>query len=222
MVGSCNNELLQYTRANELPTRKEIQLPSTYDVQSVHGGPEQVWFITTNNEIFASGNNHHQILGIQSSEADVWMKQVSWTVEDAARISDPVVSITAGYAAAFWITKNGACFVTGQNSCGCAGLGQDVESIKEPTQLHLPDNLSIKKVAHGSRHSLILARDGSVWATGSGECGQVAEQTNVYTPKLVVFLDRVVDIAAGYNHCIVVTENGEAFGFGSHNLGQTG
>ncbi|QIK62654.1 hypothetical protein G7068_05095 [Leucobacter viscericola] len=74
-------------------------------------------------------------------------------------------------------------------------------------------------------HALYLDKDGNVWGTGKNNLGQVGNGStaNVSTPVLVLGpgatgnakTAKIKDIAAGADHSIALTENGEIYQWGS-------
>jgi alpha-tubulin suppressor-like RCC1 family protein len=75
----------------------------------------------------------------------------------------------------------------------------------------------IVAVAGGTGHSLALRSDGTVWAWGHNENGQLGDGTriNSATPVQVVGLSDVDLIAAGYLFSIAVDRNGTLWTWGS-------
>jgi regulator of chromosome condensation len=101
-----------------------------------------------------------------------------------------------------------------------------------PKKVNLPfDATHIKQIAAGQHHSLILTKDGRVFAFGRTNYGQLGlgemqtKVNRVDTPTPIPIFDalpaenRVVHIASGGHHCIAVTASGEAYAWG---FGETG
>jgi alpha-tubulin suppressor-like RCC1 family protein len=79
------------------------------------------------------------------------------------------------------------------------------------------------QVFAGSRHTLVLTADGSLWAAGSNAAGQLGlghQDPTEYPQRLR--LSSVVAAAAGDLHSLAVTADGTLYAWGSNNDGQLG
>ena len=78
----------------------------------------------------------------------------------------------------------------------------------------------------GVCHSLALTADGAVWSWGwgySGRLGHGDEETQLLPKKVEAFAGRrVVAVAAGGNHSLVVTASGAVWSWGWGGFGQLG
>ena len=102
-----------------------------------------------------------------------------------------------------------------------AGLDSDKDQLT-PTELPIygPANMKVSLIATGVLHSLIVV-DEILYAFGSGESGQLgtgnlksyASPRKVALPSEVSGL-KIVSIAAGAKHSLVVFEDGSVYGFG--------
>ena len=99
-------------------------------------------------------------------------------------------------------------------------LVQHESSMDEPT------TIAIKTMAAGGKHSMVLAVDGSLFTFGYGQLGQLGHRSskNIYAPKFVQDLcgKKVKQIAAGQNHSILQTLDGNVYVCGSNQDGQLG
>ena len=79
-------------------------------------------------------------------------------------------------------------------------------------------------VAAGNAHSLALRADGSVWAWGANEAGQLGLGTAnpVLTPAQVLGVATVEQIAAGRAHSLALTADGSVWAWGANGHGQLG
>jgi alpha-tubulin suppressor-like RCC1 family protein len=107
----------------------------------------------------------------------------------------------------------------GYNSFGQLGL--DVDQTNLPTQLPLN---GVVAVSGGDEHSLFLESDGSLWAVGLNDFGQLGDgQTDYATnvPEEVV-PGGVTAISAGYDHSLFIKTDGSLWGMGYNAQGQLG
>ena len=79
-------------------------------------------------------------------------------------------------------------------------------------------------IAAGNRHSLALTANGTVWAWGANEYGQLGDATtdDRTAPVRVQNLHSVVGIAAGASHSLAVKNDGTVWAWGANNAGQLG
>ncbi|MEQ2239028.1 hypothetical protein ILYODFUR_000317 [Ilyodon furcidens] len=139
--------------------------------------------------------------------------------------SVPVVRISAGGDQSFALSVSGGVFCWGRNNCGQLGLG-DTKDTHTPTCVH---SLNLKKthdICCGNDHTAILTKQGAVFTFGSGQYGQLGHNSfrNELHPRLVAELwgAKVIKIACGRNHTLVLTEGYKVYSFGCGAQGQLG
>jgi alpha-tubulin suppressor-like RCC1 family protein len=73
-------------------------------------------------------------------------------------------------------------------------------------------------------HSLALTTNGTVYAWGSNQYGQLGDGTTTdsHTPKAVTGLPKITQIAAGPQHSVALAEDGRVFAWGINVSGQLG
>jgi len=86
-----------------------------------------------------------------------------------------------------------------------------------------PPGIQFRAIAAGAKHSLALAGDGTVWAWGENEAGQVTDGAigSANTPRQVCTtagqpLDEVSSIAAGSNSSLAVRRDGSLWHWGQN------
>merc|ERR1711977_809803 len=85
--------------------------------------------------------------------------------------------------------------------------------------------MEIKRVAAGGNHSLMIAFDGTLWATGSNNVGQLGTGEAVRhtsTPSQVLLPGRCNMVDAGPHSSVCVLETGEVYSWGDPVEGQLG
>lgn len=108
------------------------------------------------------------------------------------------------------------------------------ESITEPEQVLGKDGIgyleNIKMIACGDYHMLALKDDGTVWAWGYNNAGQLGDNSQItrYTPVQVLaegangYLKDIVYIAAGNSFSAAINKDGEIYTWGYNKNGQLG
>ncbi|MBM4055222.1 MAG: RCC1 repeat- and reductase domain-containing protein [Planctomycetes bacterium] len=142
-------------------------------------------------------------------------------------------SVAAGENHSLALSSSGEVWAWGENDDGQLGDNSTNESdtpLKidsfyfEPTDEN--DTVIATAIAAGKNHSLALLPDGSVYAWGSNENGQLGQSflTESLIPLKVEELSDtvIVAIAAGDDHSLALSEDGEVYAWGSNKKGQLG
>lgn len=119
----------------------------------------------------------------------------------------------------------------GNSEYGQCGYGYNIDT-SIPKKIIIPINKEtektyiIKKVSCGGYHSVLLTNTGNVLVFGHGFSGQlgISVNKNILKPILVSSLKNkhVVDIAAGWNHTLILTEKNYLYACGYNKYGQLG
>jgi alpha-tubulin suppressor-like RCC1 family protein len=82
---------------------------------------------------------------------------------------------------------------------------------------------NVTAIAAGSDYSLFLTSDGSLWAMGQNQYGQLGDGTtnNINHPEPIVATN-VTAIAAGQHHSLFLKSDGSLWAMGLNNSGQLG
>ena len=81
---------------------------------------------------------------------------------------------------------------------------------------------SYKAAGAGRIHNLAIKTDGSLWAWGSNEYGQLGDGTNTTRLNPVKVMDNVAVVSAGSSHNLAVKTDGSLWVWGYNNQGQLG
>jgi alpha-tubulin suppressor-like RCC1 family protein len=135
-----------------------------------------------------------------------------------------VTAVSAGGQHSLIIMTNGSLWAMGFNTSG--QLGDGVTATSPPYGASLPVQIvtsNVVAVAAGGNHSLFLKSDGSLWAMGANNNGQLGDGTFVNTnlPEEIVF-SNVVAIAAGNNHSLFLKSDGSLWAMGFNTQGELG
>ncbi|UYV76445.1 RCBTB1 [Cordylochernes scorpioides] len=125
------------------------------------------------------------------------------------------------------VTKDDEVFALGSNSSGCLGLG-DAHGSLEPRKVEVLCKRGIVKLAYGSGpHVLAATEEGELYSWGhNGYCQLGNGSTNQgLAPGLLSsspISRKVAELAAGSHHSMVLTRDGEVYGWGYNGNGQLG
>jgi alpha-tubulin suppressor-like RCC1 family protein len=162
-----------------------------------------------------------------------------------ARVTDPsgsgylsgVQKIAAGQSHSLALMQDGSMYAWGLNDdcqlgyiCNCpAGIFNHIYS-KRPIAVDLPAGSQMEAIAAGNLHSLAVRDDGTVWAWGNNDDGQLgihSEKTQktpvqVHGPGNAGYLYGVSDVAAGRWHSLALTYGGNVYAWGGNSEYQLG
>ena len=81
----------------------------------------------------------------------------------------------------------------------------------------------VRAIAAGFHHSMVLGRDGSVWATGRNDYGQLGSGSQITTKNFIEVIDNGAQaVAAGGWHSMVLNSDGSILATGEGTDGQLG
>ncbi|MCL2513563.1 MAG: bacterial Ig-like domain-containing protein, partial [Oscillospiraceae bacterium] len=133
-----------------------------------------------------------------------------------------VTMIAAGNFHNLAVKNDGTVWAWGSNEWDQLGDGTNVDNRNAPVQVkNLTDAVA---VAAGTRHSIALKSDGTVWAWGDNGCGQLGDGLWTHNRTLVQVknLTGVKSIAAGNGYSLALKNDGTIWSWGggwSGNLG---
>ncbi len=161
----------------------------------------------------AAGRYHSLAL---KQDGTVWVWGDGQTFPIQMKDLTDVVAIAAGNEYSLALKRDGTVWRWGLNDEALFRYGWTTEDRSTPVQV---ENLTdVASIAAGWLHSLALKKDGTVWAWGRNESGQLGDGTEEgysATPVHVKDLTDVVAIAAGENHSLALKGDGTLWEWGS-------
>lgn len=165
-----------------------------------------------------------------TEEGQVWQWGGSFTENDKMELPTPrhvtpldnITAISAGRYFSLALDQNNQVWAWGSNNHGQLGNGDISYNDPVPALIHnLSDIISIKA---GWFHGLALHEEGTLWAWGQNEDGQLGDGTRTTrtTPVQVKELTQVILMAGGRNHSLALTDNGKVWAWGANTNGQLG
>jgi len=138
-------------------------------------------------------------------------------------------TINMEYHHALGIKADGTVWGWGANDFGELGDETTTSSLTVPVQVHDPNDGSgylhnVIAVAAGDGYSLALKNDGTVWAWGKNNFGQLGTGDNINSPVpvQVLGLSGITKIDSGFGFGIALDSNGEVWSWGFNSFGQLG
>jgi alpha-tubulin suppressor-like RCC1 family protein len=177
-------------------------------------------FVNEEGQLMVWGSNERGALGTGDTDNIYEPTLVEYEHLDPR---DEIVKASCGVQHALLLTKKNLLLVSGLNEEGELGLGEGAESYEVNFQpLKLP--VRISQVVAGALSSYALTEDGTIFAWGDNEYGQLGlgDQILRKTPQQIHDLPEIVQLAGGHHHMYAVTTDGTIYGWGRNNSGELG
>ena len=185
-------------------------------------GDRHTLIITKDDKVFACGWNFYGQLGLGDTT-----NRNTFTAVPALPDDKVAKQMVAGKYHTMIITKDDKVFACGWNGAGRLGLDDTTDRNTFTAVPALPDGKLAKQVIAGYRHTMILAEDGTVFACGYNEYGQLGlgdnDDRNTFTIVSSLPGGKVAkQVIAGSEHTIIIAKDNTVFGCGSNKYGQLG
>ncbi len=131
-----------------------------------------------------------------------------------------VKSVAAGSYHSLILKTDGTLWSCGGNYNGQLGLVSTARGSLLTLPQRVTDNVQV--IAAGGRHSLILKTDGTLWACGENDSGQLGDGTNTNRTTPVKVMDDVQSMAAGDRHSLILKTDNTLWACGENDSGQLG
>jgi len=183
---------------NIFPPRKSLfSLPSDSDlhITSISSGFNHTFVVYSNGRCFSVGFLSPN-LGIdqtQIARADLRRTLGGSCIYKPRQIFLPknvfVVKISCGLHHSALLTREGECFVFGDNYQGQCGVGEDVGKVIElPLQLQSPNGIPFVDISCGNNYTVVINIFNQIYAFGSnrrGQCAAPQENERFWTPRFI-------------------------------------
>ena len=197
-------------------------------VKNVFSGSHHTFVLTTDNKLFAFGDNSEGQLGLGGAAASKIKTPVEIT---DVNIRNKVKNIVVGSNHTFVLTTDNKLFTFGDNSEGQLGLGGAAASkIKTPvevTDVNIKDKVA--DIMVGSNHTFVLTTDNKLFAFGNNSNGQLglgdAAASKIKTPTEITDVNvqgKVNKIFSSGENTLLLTTDKRLFSFGNNMSGQLG
>ncbi|XP_062276631.1 probable E3 ubiquitin-protein ligase HERC4 [Scomber scombrus] len=201
-------------------TPRPLEVLCNIPVSQVACGSQHSVALTKDGQVYTWGQDSRGQLGLGRRKLGANSPQHLRSLS-----SIPLVQIAAGGEQSFALSVSGGVFSWGRNDCGQLGLG-DTTDRHTPNPVH---SLDMKKTIHiscGKDHTAILTKDGEVFTFGCGQYGQLGHNSfsDELCPRLVAEPQgsKVIKIACGRHHTLVMTDSKKVYSFGCGEQGQLG
>ncbi|MEM6972892.1 MAG: Ig-like domain-containing protein [Pseudomonadota bacterium] len=180
-------------------------------------------FLDENGEVFTTGANFFGQLGNGVEGFNIEQPRPVALPDD---FDAEIIAVSAGQIHSTLLTDSGDVFSWGFNNRGPLGLG-DEENRSVPTKIEgALDTETVVGIENGNGVSYAITEGGALYAWGSNTNGQLGlgDRDERLVPTLVEALadETVVAVSSGVSFTLVLTADGEVFGFGRNSDGQLG
>jgi alpha-tubulin suppressor-like RCC1 family protein len=140
-----------------------------------------------------------------------------------SRLASGIVGVSGGERNTLFVGTGGTLWATGENSYGELGDGTATNR-HSPVQISLPAELAsdVVCVSAKSQHTMILKTDGTLWATGRNDKGQLGDGTKTNRSTPIQVASGVGSFSVGSLHSLYVKTDGTLWAMGSNSSGQLG
>jgi alpha-tubulin suppressor-like RCC1 family protein len=140
------------------------------------------------------------------------------------KIMDDVISVSTKSGHAMAIKTDGSLWVWGSNDRGQIGDGSInvwdgnrlVENNYRSSPVKIMDNVA--SISAGYLHSMAVKNDGSLWAWGLNNHGQLGDGTMTSRLSPVKIMDNVASVSAGFFYTFAIKTDGTLWAWGSGNM----
>ncbi|XP_022653995.1 probable E3 ubiquitin-protein ligase HERC4 isoform X2 [Varroa destructor] len=212
-LGGTEDHIVRVLRS--IPSMERIR------IEQVASGRNHTLILSESGQVYSCGSNSHGQLG--RPEVGVRKPEIITTL-----YQHKIVQVACGEQHSMALSEAGQVFVWGANNNGQLGdpEAKDAENRGHPRIVKKLGSSAVQ-IASGSNHCLALANNGTVFAWGSNQCGQLGLGTAgnyVSTPQDVLSLQGVPlsQIVCGGQHSMVLSKSGTLLVWGSNRHGQLG
>ncbi len=185
------------------------------NVTAIAVGNNHSMFLKSDGSLWTMGHNYYGQLGDGNSSNTNWPEKI---------VASNVTAIAAGSNHSLFLKSDGSLWGMGCNSDGQLGDGTSGygNQTNRPKQI-VAGGVTAIATGPGAAHSLFLRSDGSLWAMGYNEQGQLGDGTYISTnrPEQIV-ASNVTAIAAGTLFSLFLKIDGSLWAMGYNYNGELG
>ena len=201
---------------NNQQVNEITQINNTLNWKSVSAGNAHSLAIDSINRLWSWGNGSLGRLGISQNP---FSNRLSPTLVTNTTTWSKV---SAGIAHSLATMLDGSLWVWGANTLGELGVPATPGGyIITPTMINI--NNQFYKISAGNGYNLAIAYDGSLWAWGSNDYGQLGDgTTTLKTSPVKISDDEWIEISAGWYYSLGIKADKTLWGWGINTYGQLG
>lgn len=210
---AISDDTLKFKQIEILKEQKVVQIACGWDFSTA---------LTDCGKLFVWGNNAFTQLGLSRS---ITCTGIPSLLQVSQKLATGFKQVSCGLRHIAIITKDEEMIVAGNGNKGQLGIGSNYSDNDYLSISKVPDLESVKSVACGEHHTVVLRSDGTVLTWGDNKHGQLAVDPSIphsFVPAEVFNNESLEKVYAGWSHSAALTANGEAFIWGRNSYGQLG
>ena len=166
--------------------------------------------------LWGCGYNGYGQLGLGDTNNKTTFTEITTNTDD-------IKAVYCGENHNFILKNNDTLWSCGYNYCGQLGLG---DTVNRYTFTKINTNVgNIKSVYCGKDHTFILKNDGTLWGCGDNSYGRLGlgdfNNRTTFT-QITANADDIKSVYCGWNHTLILKNDGTLWGCGQNNYGQLG
>ncbi|OQR89145.1 hypothetical protein THRCLA_09900 [Thraustotheca clavata] len=188
------------------------RIPESAIFHTVHTGGCHSAAITNNEELFTWGSNSFNQLGYEGNE------NTKPTLVQSIGTGERADLVACGWSHIVAVLSD-------RNKSSQRFLILNTDSSSPLSYLTFPIPISVKAIACGWKHSLLVSNCGQVFAWGSGRLGELGLGPNSLVasePNLIPGVNTAKAVFCGWQHSLIQLESNEVLATGSNRHGQLG
>ncbi|MBC8009172.1 MAG: hypothetical protein H7067_03640 [Burkholderiales bacterium] len=190
-------------------TDRSTPIQITTQVARIAVGGSHSLFVKRNGTLWGMGYNHSSQLGDGTTTNRT----------TPILIANEVVQASSGTFHSLFLKTDGSLWGMGDNNRTKLGINPDPVSYRFATPVQIANDVS--RIAAGGNHSLFVKKDGSLWAMGDSDYGQLGYPFPS-NPSPTQVATQVRQVSAGANHSLFVKTDGSLWSMGQNTKGQLG
>lgn len=194
-----------------------VQVPGLKNVVKLSGSRYNAIALTKDGSVWTWG-------GLKPDKTD-WSQPANFKTkpEKVAGLTG-VVDVEAGDLRYYALTSKGTAYAWGDNYYGQLGTGADRRTVTAKPERVVKLN-DIVQISAGSRHTLFLLKDGTVWGTGANTLGQLGmTQVSYGSTNIPVrdmeFIYNAIRVCANDYQSLIIARDGLVYQTGKSKLSQ--
>ncbi len=207
------------------------------DVKQVSAGGAHTMILKENDTLWAVGlNNFGQLGDSTTNHANIPVQVRTAPAPGGGPITE-VDQVSSGFEHTMILKINGELWAVGRNHKGQLGDGTGADTstpvaVKQPSPggAVAQPMTGVKQVSAGHFHTMIVKRNGELWAVGDNTHGQLGDGTtsNTNTPVQVLIatggrpMTEVDQVSSGGGHSMIIKRGGSLWAVGKNDKGQLG
>ncbi len=184
---------------------KSVPVKVMTGVAQVSAGEYHTMIVKTDGTLWAVGTNRYGELGDGTSGSGTYKLTPVQVMTHVARVS-------AGGEHSMIVKKDGTLWAVGRNREGQLGDGTSGSGTYKSAPVLVMTNVA--QVSAGGKHSMIVKKDGTLWAVGRNREGQLGDGTTTDKPDPVKVMTDVARVSSGYNHTMILKTDGTLWAVG--------